>query len=82
MYGKENIYVKDKTIHSHKLRFIYEMVTKSIENDEQIIISSQFTSLLDIIQKFLYNNGYTTLRLDGRVPPVQRYSIVKDFNSG
>ena len=44
-----------------------------------MLLFSQFTVLLDIMEPFLRSCGHTYLRLDGRTPAAQRSEVMKDL---
>jgi DNA repair and recombination protein RAD54B len=52
------------------------------ETDEKIVIVSNYTSTLDMIQKLLVALDYSWLRLDGQTPPAKRQGLVDKFNKG
>ncbi|ORY77597.1 SNF2 family N-terminal domain-domain-containing protein [Leucosporidium creatinivorum] len=51
-------------------------------NDEKIVVVSNFTSTLDIIEKHCKSNKYPFCRLDGKTDQKERISIVNSFNRG
>ncbi|KAG0142161.1 hypothetical protein CROQUDRAFT_97881 [Cronartium quercuum f. sp. fusiforme G11] len=50
------------------------------DTDEKIILVSNFTSTLDIIQAHCHSEGYSFCRLDGKTPQNKRDDIVQTFN--
>lgn len=55
---------------------------KSRDKEVKIVIISQFTTMLDVIQSTLIKNGYNTIRFDGlqQNPDVRRIIIQKFIN--
>ena len=51
-------------------------------NGHQILLFSQFTSMLDILRERLEELGLTTYTIQGSTPKKQRARLVKDFNAG
>eukprot|EP00731_Ephydatia_muelleri_P038604 Em0825g1a len=45
------------------------------------VIVSQWVSMLDIFEAHLRKGGFSTIRIDGTVPPQKRLECVKTFNS-
>ena len=58
---------------------LLENIRKSC-SDEKIVIVSNYTQTLDIIQDLLNSNSMISCRLDGATPPKQRPVIVSAFN--
>jgi superfamily II DNA or RNA helicase len=63
-----------------KVDLLIEAVVHSIENGHQCLIFSQWTSMLDIIERALQAAGVSWLRLDGSTK--DRASVVEQFQSG
>lgn len=49
--------------------------------DDKIVVVSQFTSFLSIIQSFMRDNGFPFVRLDGTMSHPDRADVVKAFQS-
>ncbi|RST57562.1 helicase SNF2 [Siminovitchia terrae] len=67
---------------SGKLEQLMETVKSSIENGKKLLIFSQFTSMLEIIQQELIQAGYPHFYLSGQTPPQERLSMSEQFNNG
>ncbi|MBQ7635841.1 MAG: DEAD/DEAH box helicase, partial [Lachnospiraceae bacterium] len=67
---------------SGKLDLFTELVPNLIENGHRILVFSQFTSMLELIQKALDEMGYTYYYLDGGTKKSERVDYVKEFNAG
>jgi len=52
---------------------------KAIPADEKIVVFSQFTRFLDIINLSVEKEGFKTLRIDGRVAPKKRFEAIRQF---
>lgn len=48
--------------------------------DEKVVLVSNYTSTLDLLQTLLTSTGLPFLRLDGSTPPKQRQGLVDEFN--
>ena len=67
---------------SGKLKLLKEVVGSAVESGHRILVFSQFTSMLEIIQKALEQDGISCFYLDGSTPSSQRTVLVDRFNSG
>ena len=66
---------------STKIRVLDNLLdTIRRRTDEKVVIVSNYTSTLDILQNLLTASGMPFLRLDGSVPASKRQSLVDDFN--
>lgn len=66
---------------SSKMTKVLEILRKRVlKSDDKAIIVSQWTSVLDILQRHLENDGVATLSLNGSIPVKFRQSIVTEFN--
>lgn len=50
------------------------------EDGHRCLIFSQMSKMLNILEKFLSYHGYTYLRLDGKLKPEDRMSVMERFN--
>ena len=50
-------------------------------NDHRVLVFSQMTRVLDILQELLGNWGYEYIRLDGSTPVAIRQSLIDKFNT-
>lgn len=66
---------------SGKLEFVHHFLTNLRSSCQKVVIVSNFTKTLDMIQGLCEHLEVTTLRLDGTVPSGDRNSIVKKFGS-
>jgi len=65
---------------SGKFRLLDEMLPKMKADGERVLIFSQFTMMLDILQKYLKLRGFKFLRLDGQTPVQERGALIDQFN--
>lgn len=66
---------------SAKLKACMELVENCMEAEKKILLFSQFTSLLSLIEDELDNRGIPYYLLKGSTPKVQRQHLVNAFNS-
>lgn len=67
---------------SGKLDLLMDIIPDAIENDHRILIFSQFTSMLEIIEKELLKRKISYFYLEGTTPTKLRNEYVKRFNNG
>ena len=65
---------------SGKMVFLEKLLLKLISEGEKLLIFSQFTMMLDLIEDFLRWQGYAFERLDGAVDARTRQEAVDRFN--
>lgn len=67
---------------SSKLKFLIKNIKSIISEDSKnkIIVFSQFTSMLDLIQMSLKNNNIKYKMLTGKTPRNDRGQLIEDFN--
>jgi len=73
---------EDYTGGSAKLDACMELVESCIESGHRILLFSQFTSMLDRIEKRFSDAKIDWYRLDGSTPTTERHSLMNNFNSG
>lgn len=67
---------------SGKLELLGELVASAIAGGHRILVFSQFTSMLAIIQKELNSKGIESFYLDGSTESKQRIELANRFNNG
>ena len=77
---EEGVPVEELVSASGKLAVLDRMLTKLKAGGHRVVLFSQFTSMLDILQDFLTLKGYTYARLDGSTNRVQRSIDIAAFN--
>lgn len=65
---------------SAKLDSCMELLRQGMENGHKLLVFSQFTSLLDLLQKQLVRAHIRFYRLDGSTPKEQRAASIEAFN--
>lgn len=65
---------------SGKLSLLDRLLQKLREKGHRVVIFSQFTSMLDILQEFCNSRGYKYSRLDGSTNRVQRAIDIMEYN--
>ncbi|KAH7066951.1 DNA repair and recombination protein RAD26 [Paraphoma chrysanthemicola] len=66
---------------STKLRLLDSLVHQIYTTtEEKIVIVSNYTTTLDMIERLLVSLSYTYLRLDGSTPASKRQALVEKFN--
>ncbi len=66
---------------SSKLEACLELIEESIASKHKLLLFSQFTSMLEIIQKKLEERGISYYKLTGDTKAEERLGIVNRFNS-
>lgn len=64
---------------SPKLEFLLEQLDELRDEGHSVLVFSQFTSYLDIVEAGLKKHGFHYLRLDGSTPVPQRKNLVNSF---
>jgi ERCC4-related helicase len=67
---------------SGKLEQLLEVLEDALDAGHRVLLFSQFTSMLDIMDKALEDRHIERLRLDGRTPINKRLQLVNAFNAG
>lgn len=67
---------------SGKLDLLMELIPEAIANEHRVLVFSQFTSMLKIIEKELAELDIPYFYLEGSTPTEERNEYVKRFNSG
>lgn len=66
---------------SPKIDFLIEKLKELIEVGKSSLVFSQFTSFLDILQKYLDEHGFDYIRLDGSTPVGKRKKLIEKFQT-
>lgn len=64
----------------HQMRALFTELGKVMGKGDNIVIVSQFTSLLDLVQQHLKEKRVSCLMLTGSVPVKERMALVDQFN--
>lgn len=63
-----------------KIDSCMELVESVMESGHKMLIFSQFTSLLEILEGHLRRNGMDYYKIEGATPPARRMEMVENFN--
>ncbi|WP_377889860.1 DEAD/DEAH box helicase [Alkalihalobacillus sp. R86527] len=77
-----SLFLENYDGYSGKLEQLMDIVATSIQNKQRILIFSQFSSMLRIIQDNLTNAGHDVFYLDGQTPSKDRVEMTERFNDG
>lgn len=76
------LFLEDYQGGSGKLELLRELIGDSLAGGHRILIFSQFTAMLEIIQEQLRRDGIQWYRIDGQTQPLERLRQVHQFNNG
>lgn len=65
-----------------KLEMLMDILPAALEGKKRILLFSQFTSMLRLIEKRLREERMSTLYLDGETPAAERMELTRRFNGG
>jgi len=65
---------------SGKFKLLDNLLPDLQTQEDRVLIFSQFTMLLDILEKYLKIRGHKYLRLDGQTPVQERGVLIEKFN--
>ena len=71
--------VQDEWMNSGKVQKLQELLPPMKANGDRILIFSQFTQMLDILERVLNYMGITFVRLDGQTPVELRQPLIDKF---
>jgi SWI/SNF-related matrix-associated actin-dependent regulator 1 of chromatin subfamily A len=78
----EKFALPDATIvKSGKFAYLDKMLPKIKKQKERVLIFSQFTMILDIVEDYMRIRGHNFTRLDGSTKVSDRLDLIDDFNS-
>ncbi|KAI0218027.1 SWI/SNF-related matrix-associated actin-dependent regulator of chromatin subfamily A containing DEAD/H box 1 [Lamellibrachia satsuma] len=66
---------------SGKFRFLDGLLPKMKEKGDRVLLFSQFTMMLDIIEAYMKSRKYEYVRLDGATAVVERQELIDRFNT-
>uniref|UniRef100_A0A3Q3VSN0 Uncharacterized protein n=1 Tax=Mola mola TaxID=94237 RepID=A0A3Q3VSN0_MOLML len=71
------------TADSGKLLVLSDLLTaiRQLSPSDRVVVVSNYTKTLDLLQDLCVQMGYTFCRLDGNTPTIQRQRLVDSFNS-
>lgn len=76
-----SLFLDDYDGDSGKMELLMELLEENIENNNKMLVFSQFTSFLKIVEKELKKNGISYYYLDGSTKAEDRIKLVEQFNS-
>lgn len=76
------MFMEDFTGHSGKLEQLKEFLLSAKENGRRVLVFSQFTKMLSLIEEELPELGLDHFYLRGSTPPKDRLKMVDEFNAG
>lgn len=76
-----SLFLDDYDGDSGKMELLMELLEENIENNNKMLVFSQFTSFLKIVEKELKKNGISYYYLDGSTKAEDRIKLVEKFNS-
>lgn len=62
-----------------KLKELDKLLPQLKRDDHRVLIFSQFTMILDILEEYLTIRGQTFLRLDGSTPVTERQTLINEY---
>ncbi|XP_077156983.1 SWI/SNF-related matrix-associated actin-dependent regulator of chromatin subfamily A containing DEAD/H box 1 isoform X1 [Paroedura picta] len=71
----------DLILDSGKFRMLGHMLSDFKEKGDRVVLFSQFTMMLDILEVFLKQQQFRYLRLDGKTQISDRIHLIDEFNS-
>ncbi|CAH1799314.1 unnamed protein product [Owenia fusiformis] len=81
-YSSLHPYMLDDTIitDSGKFRYLDEVLPDIKAKGDRVLLFSQFTMMLDIMEVYLQTRGHKYFRLDGGTPVPERQTMIDKFN--
>lgn len=68
-------------VDSGKFRYLDNLLPKLKNDGHRVLIFSQFTMMLDVMEKYMGIRKHKYLRLDGQTPTVERQEMINEYNS-
>merc|ERR1712156_1103086 len=66
---------------SGKFNLLDDMLPQMQDQDDRVLIFTQFVMVLDIMEQYLRIRGHKYLRLDGSTPVQERQAMIDQFNN-
>ncbi|MFB5661785.1 SNF2 helicase associated domain-containing protein [Alteribacillus sp. HJP-4] len=76
------MFLEDYTGGSGKLDELMEFMQEARENNNRVLVFSQFTTMLSIISEAFNKEGLDYFYLDGQTPSQERLALTERFNQG
>ena len=74
--------LKDHRHLSSKIRFLISQLEQILDEGHQVLVFSQFTSYLDLIQREIEQHHWTVSRIDGSYSVPKRQKQIESFQKG
>eukprot|EP00091_Calanus_sinicus_P015382 TRINITY_DN33559_c0_g1_i1.p2 TRINITY_DN33559_c0_g1~~TRINITY_DN33559_c0_g1_i1.p2 ORF type:complete len:117 (-),score=40.92 TRINITY_DN33559_c0_g1_i1:63-413(-) len=65
---------------SGKFQLLDDLLPEMKSSGDRVLIFSQFTMLLDVLERYLKIRGHKYMRLDGQTPVQERGQMIDKFN--
>ncbi|EGW36589.1 DEAD/DEAH box helicase [Desulfosporosinus sp. OT] len=76
------MFIENYTGESGKMLLLQEILSDALDSGHRILIFSQFTTMLDIIQSYLTSEGIEHFYLSGLTKATERLQMANSFNAG
>lgn len=77
-----SLFVENYTGESGKFNQFLNLMTEKLDNGNRILVFSQFSSMLLLLQELLQSHQINSLMLTGQTPTKKRKEMVDQFNNG
>ncbi|PAV59055.1 hypothetical protein WR25_10761 [Diploscapter pachys] len=71
---------EDLAMKSGKFQKLDELLPVIKKKGDKVLIFSQFTTMLDILEVYMNNHGHKFKRLDGQTPVMERQEMINEYN--
>ncbi|XP_018613809.1 SWI/SNF-related matrix-associated actin-dependent regulator of chromatin subfamily A containing DEAD/H box 1A [Scleropages formosus] len=72
---------EDVLLDSGKFALLTELLASFKQKGDRVVLFSQFTMMLDIVEVFLRHLGHRFVRLDGSTPRADRIVLINQYNN-
>ncbi|CAG9532386.1 unnamed protein product [Cercopithifilaria johnstoni] len=72
---------EEVALESGKFKELDKLLPSIKEKGDKVLIFSQFTSVMDILEVYLKLRDYQYCRLDGSTPVMERQDVINEYNS-
>ncbi|XP_040183833.1 SWI/SNF-related matrix-associated actin-dependent regulator of chromatin subfamily A containing DEAD/H box 1 [Rana temporaria] len=72
---------KQLILDSGKFEMLENLLSDLKKKGDRVVLFSQFTMMLDVLEVFLQHHQHRYLRLDGKTPIADRIHLIDEFNS-
>ncbi|XP_077977649.1 SWI/SNF-related matrix-associated actin-dependent regulator of chromatin subfamily A containing DEAD/H box 1-like [Glandiceps talaboti] len=78
---KRHVLPKSVLLNSGKFLMLDKLLPDMKKRGDRVLLFSQFTMMLDIVEVYMQSNKYKYLRLDGRTPVSERLELIDKYNN-